>query len=262
MGVDYIQNRECPVKRGLGLDTLLARIKARGHAELLARRLRESGEDPATATVTRVVQYPSGPVMEEVSVAQLMEAGRSLKGYEHHCRDCTANFLEWPFGCCGYLNYPLAAAEEQWLLSRLPKRSTCTAGVYLRNVFRQLAIDGAPVAAMRKAGPLYCENREAPRHVWAEGAGEVSADELLHFTFFTGAIGPSHAALLCLFLGLLPHDLDPEIVQAILKDPPRLQDHLTIDAGLLAVLRETQMGMFLMGMMSAAINGEELLIDA
>jgi len=51
-------------------------------------------------------------------------------------------------------------------------------------------------------------------------------------------------------------------MQRIVDNPNEMQDHLAIDSDALTVLEGTQLGMFLMAMMSAAINNETLLIDA
>ena len=264
MGVDYVQSRNCEVKRELGVDVLVSRIKARGQAAMLVERIRKGGQDPMTATITRVVQYPSGPVAEQVTVASLLETGRSLDPYAPLCDGCTANFRQASFGCCGFLNYPIARAEEEWLMSRLPESMDSVAGVYLRNVFGELKIDGATVASIRERKGLYFEQSEAPTRQWGEGQGQqsVSANQLIQFLFYSGPVTPSHAIFTCLFLGLLPHDIAPDAVQSILRNPANLQDHLVIDSGALSMLQETQMGMFLMGVMSAALSLEILTIDA
>lgn len=264
MGVDYVQSRNCKVKRELGVDVLVSRIKARGQAALLVQRIRDGGQDPMTATITRVVQYPSGPVAEQVTVASLLETGRSLDPYAPLCDGCTANFRQASFGCCGFLNYPIARAEEDWLMSRLPESMDSVAGVYLRNVFGELRIDGATVASIRERKGLYFEQCEAPTRQWSDGNSQhaVSSNQLIQFLFYSGPVTPSHAIFTCLFLGLLPHDIAPDTVQSILRNPAHLQDHLVIDSGALSMLQETQMGMFLMGVMSAALSLEILTIDA
>jgi hypothetical protein len=264
MGVDYVQGRTCRVKRELGVDVLVSRLKARGQAALLMKRLAANGEDPMTAKITRVVQYPNGPVAEEVTVGELLKTGQSLDPFRPLCEGCTANFRQADFGCCGFLNYPIARAEEEWLLSRLPADIRSPAGIFLRSVLEQLKIDGARVAAIRGRGGLYFEAQVPPTRRWPDADGEVvvSADQLIQFLFYSGGITPSHGALTCLFLGLLPHDIAPEAMRAILNRPATLQDHLTFDPAALSMLQETQMGMFLMGVMSAAINLEVLTIDA
>ena len=40
VGVDYVQSRNCKVKRELGVDVLVSRIKARGQAAMLVERIR------------------------------------------------------------------------------------------------------------------------------------------------------------------------------------------------------------------------------
>lgn len=139
MGVDYVQGRSCRVKRDLGVDVLVSRLKARGQAALLVKRLARDGNDPMTETITRVVQYPSGPVAEQVSVGDLLKMGKTLEPYMPLCEGCTANFRQTDFGCCGFLNYPIARAEEEWLLSRLPADISSVAGVYLRSVLTRIS---------------------------------------------------------------------------------------------------------------------------
>lgn len=264
MGVDYVQNRDCRVKRELGLDTLVCLIKSRTQAALLQAHFRERGEDPATANVKRIIQYPSGPVEENVGMAELLEAGAVLAPYEPVCAGCTANFQATPFGCCGYLNYPISAVEENWLMSRLPASADSVAGIYLRNVLRELEIDGGPVAGMRRRHGLYFERPETIVRTWAYAGGtaEVTSDQMLQLVFYSGGIGPAHAAFVCLFVGLIPHGVPGEVMQSILQSPNTMQDHFTIDQEALTILEETQLGVFLLGMMSAAINLETLLIDA
>jgi hypothetical protein len=203
-------------------------------------------------------------VAEQVTVKELLQTGQTLDPYRPLCQGCTANFRQADFGCCGFMNYPIARAEEEWLLSRLPADISSAAGVYLRSVLKQLNIDGARVAAVRGQGGLYFEQRKTPTRHWPNADGEVviTADQLIQFLFYSGGISPSHGALACLFLGLLPHDIPPDVMRAILNRPSTLQDHLTFDPAALSMLQETQMGMFLMGVMSAVINLEVLTIDA
>lgn len=262
MGVDFVQDRDCRVKRELGLDRLVGLLKSRGQAAMLARKLEESGEDPEMATIRRVVLYPSGPVEEEVRMADLMKAGAVLEPFAPLCEGCTANFREAPFGCCGYLNYPISNAEEQWLMERLPRSTSCVAWIYLRAVLRELKIDGAPVARLR--GELYFERDEPVVRTWDTGGEQiaVTSDQILHLLFYTGPVSPLQAVFVALFTGLVPHDITPEEMQAIVQDPPSMQHHLALPPDTVALLEDTQLGTFLMALMSAAINEEILLIDA
>lgn len=262
MGIDFIQDRDCRVKRELGLEALVGLQKSQTHAALLLKQFEDRGEDPAGASIRRVVLYPSGPVEEEVGLEELLKAGATLAPYAPLCEGCTANFREEPFGCCGYLNYPVSAAEEQWLMERLPARLDSNAGTYLRSVLREAGVDGSVVARMRNS--LFFERKEALVRTWdiAGEAVEVSSDQILQFLFYAGAITPMHGVFLCLFLGFIPHDIGDRTMREVLRNPARLQDHLVLDQAALALLEKTQLGAFLLGMMSAVINGENLLLDA
>lgn len=262
MGVDYVQDRQCRVKEALGVETLVQLLKSRAQAASLVRQAEEKGTDPAGATVKRVVRYPGGPVEEDVPLADLLAAGETLAPYEPVCEACTANFQQAPFGCCGYLSYPISEAEEQWIMTRLPASPRSVAGIYLRNVLRELEIDGRPVAQMRET-PFF--ERAAPVVRTWDGGSEplaVSSNQLFQFLFFAGPIDPVHAVFACLFLGLIPHEIPPADLQAILRTPDAIQHHLAIDGQTLELLEETQLGQFLMGMMSAALHGETLLVNA
>lgn len=264
MGVDYIQNRSCRIKRELGLETLVTLLKSRAQAAILLAHFDARGENPLTATVKRIVQYSGGPVEESVDMADLLEADRKLRPYEAECEGCTANFKAAPFGCCGHLNYPISTAEERWLMARLPDAATSVAGIYLRNTLREMEIDGTLVTHMRSRGKSYFEGPDAIVRRW-EGLEQpytVTSDQMLQFLFYSGGVSPLHAALASLFVGLIPHNIAPDTMQAILRQPELLQDHLEIDAQMLEVLRETQLGMFLLAIMSTALNRETLLIDA
>jgi len=262
VGVDYVQDRDCRVKQQLGLDTLVNLLKSRAQAEALRAQFEEKGEDPESATITRVVLYPSGPVEEVVGMAELMKSAEALEPLAPLCDGCTANFRQTPFGCCGYINYPISDAEEQWLMARLPASLSSVGGIYLRSVLQELAIDGRMVATMRS--DLYFERPEAVVRTWEVSGDvfEVSSDQVLQLLFYSGGLNPLHGALVCLFVGLIPHTIAADAMQTVVNNPAALQDYLAIDSDALSVLEGTQMGMFLMGMMSAAINLEELLIDA
>jgi len=262
MGVDYVQDRSCRVKEELGLETLVGLLKSRAQAARLQRQFEEKGEDPKGATIRRVVIYPSGPVEEKVSLDELMQAGAALKPLEPACDGCTANFRGSPFGCCGYLNYPISDPEERWLMARLPDSLSSAGGIYLNSALRELKIDGAPVARMRK--DLFFERPEPVIRQWGSASDpfEVSSNQILQFLLYSGGLTPLHTALACLFVGLIPHDIAASDMQGIVSDPAAMQDYLVIDENALSVLETTQLGMFFMGMMSAAINSETLLIDA
>lgn len=262
MGVDYVQDRSCLVKQELGLNTLVSLLKSRAQAAVLLQKLEEKGEDPEHATIRRVVLYPSGPVEEEVGLAELLQAGGTLRPYESACDGCTANFRRKPFGCCGYLNYPISDPEERWLMGRLPESLHSAGGIYLRSALRDLQIDGAPVAGLRK--DLFFQRAEPVVRQWNEAgdAFEANSNQILQFLLYSGGLTPLHAALACLFVGLIPHDIAAHAMQRIVNNPAAMQDYLAIDQDALAILEGTQLGMFFMGMMSATINSETLLIDA
>lgn len=227
MGIDYVIDRDCPVKEQLSTDGIVERIKARGRAEMVLNIVRDSGDHrtPSEITFQTMLQTPDGVEEKEVSVQELLDQAAVLDDLEPHCEGCPANALGHHFGCYNYISYPLQTAAEEWLMARLPAELTGTAGHLLTAAVRDLEIDGAPVAQMRQDETFFEERTPAHRRwggLLSRNHFELTSDQLLQMMFAVGDLQPSHAAMVCLFLGVLPHDLEPEI----LRDSTALRQQL------------------------------------
>jgi hypothetical protein len=102
-------------------------------------------------------------------------------------------------------------------MSLLPKDLDSTAGHILQKYVKDFAYDGAPIEKLR-GDPQFFESKTAVRQTW-KGKGmlgrfstafSLTSSQLLQMMFCVGPLQPPHCTMLCLFLGLVPHDLPPE----------------------------------------------------
>jgi hypothetical protein len=228
MGVDYVVDKACPVKDAVGgVAALVGLVKQRLQAESVLAMAREEGDErpPAEITVAMQVQRPEGVEQREVSVQELLDATAALDAQVARCEKCPARALEEPFGCYGYVSYPISANAEQWLLSLLPDSLDSTAGAFLAKALQDFGWDGAPVAELRKLGQGAVFESDEPFMVeWGDGEEAVQLDTnmLFQMLFFVGPVQPTHALMLCLFFGLLPHDIDQKDLQKVIKSPEKI----------------------------------------
>src|SRR3569623_1021079 len=68
--------------------------------------------------------------------------------------------------------------------------------------------DGAPTAKLRAAGDTFFESRVAHGVRWEskDGSIEISSDQLFQMLFLVGPVTPTHALMMALFCGVIPHD--------------------------------------------------------
>lgn len=261
MGIDYVVDRSCPLKDDLSTPRMVELVKGRDRALSVLAMLRERGDtsDPASITFTSVLQTPDGIEEKEVSVQSLLDAAEALKAHEHHCTDCPANIAAEPCGCYGYVRYPILGKAEQWLMSLLPKDLNTTAGQLLRRAVADFAYDGEPMRELRQ-DPTFFEDQRPVRQRWGgllSGRWELTSDQLLQMMFCVGDVQPIHAAMLALFLGLLPHDTDP----AVLGDRTKLCQRLGAAKAPAAGEESLSLIGFLDALVVAALLDCEVLVD-
>jgi hypothetical protein len=63
---------------------------------------------------------------------------------------------------------------------------------------------------MRAQGDTFFECNEAMAVSWGEGDHrvEIDSNQLFHMLFHVGHLGATHAFMVCLFFGVIPHDLE------------------------------------------------------
>ncbi len=238
MGIDYVIDLPCPPKQQLGVDGLVALVKAKTRAETVLEIVRQRGDgrSPGEIEFEVMLQTPDGVEQTTVTVQSLLDSAAPLEPLRPHCGGCPANRDSPGFGCYKSLPYPIPGEAEAWLLGLLPDDLDTTAGQLLVRALDDFDWNGEHAADMRTQDDTFFENRQALAVSWDsdedEGdAVEIDTDQLFHMLFHVGNVGSSHAFMVCLFFGVVPHDLDLDaladpaarasaLAQALVPQPP------------------------------------------
>ncbi|HET6249047.1 MAG TPA: hypothetical protein VFE47_15220 [Tepidisphaeraceae bacterium] len=223
MGVDFALDYGCPVKDQLSMEGLVRLVKTRDRAATILAMVRRDGntKPPSEILITQRVQRPNGVQEDQaVSIQSMIDQAAALEGLAHHCQDCSANLAMKPFTCYGSIRYPIRLRTEQWLLSLLPEDINCTAGIILQKYIKDFRYDGGDILKLRQ-NPTFFEDRTGPTRTWkSKGflgrlstAFSLTSSQLLQMLFCVGALQPPHCTMLCLFLGLIPHDTPADQLQ-------------------------------------------------
>lgn len=268
MGIDFTIDHDCEPKRALGSDALVELLKARDRARMVLETMRAEGDERPVEELTFVsaVLRRDGAMEErEVTVGAMLEAAAPLEAHAHHCTGCPANVTGEPYGCNGYIGYPIEAESESWLLDRLPDDLSTTAGWLLQQAFADFGWDGAYAARLRGDGPAFFEADRAPGIRWGDApdAFAITGNQLFDCLFGLGPLQPAHLAMMALFLGVVPHDLPPEAVGTALRGGEEMQ--AVLDLGSLEVDGASEqiraLALLLRAVARAAVLGEGLRID-
>ena len=225
MGVDYLVDQECAPKHVLGVGQMVDLIKSRNRAESLLRMMRERGDTRPLEQITieTVLMRPDGEQRVKTNLSDMFAQSAPLQRHSSHCEGCTANVRFGPFGCYGYVNYPLRARAEKWLLERLPESLNSTAGILLNRAVKDLGCDGSYARGLRSRGQTFFE-REQPmtvRYGQSADAFAINSDQAFDLLFGVGNPQPSHSWMVLLFFGVIPHDISPTVFQNLLTSQTR-----------------------------------------
>lgn len=215
MAIDFVLGAGCAPHRELGLERFVALNRTRTIASAIARMRRDDGDarPPREIRVQMTTRAPGGDHDAGVTLQDLLDQAAPLEQVAAHCASCPAR-LAPAFACHERIRYPIGEHVEAWLMQRLPARLDCLAGVMLVRALGDFGWDGAPIARMRALGDTFFESRVPLGVRWqsADGNIEISSDQLLHMMFMVGPIQPTHALMLALFCGVLPHDSSPDVL--------------------------------------------------
>lgn len=224
MAIDYIIEYECEPKRQLSAAGILERIKEKERAEEVIEWFRSAGDErpPAEMGFEFSRSTPDDLGAKQLIVVQdLLDHAAELEPLAHHCATCPANRGKIPFGCIGFVNYPISANTETWLLDRLPVPDEPLIWLLLRQGIRRFGYDGSSVKALRDldhSGDLiersYFELPVAPQR--RLGEIQVTSDQILEMIYGVGElIIPNHAGVLLLFFDAIDRDLEAADIQDI-----------------------------------------------
>ena len=225
MAIDYIIDYPCPPKEKLGPEGIVERLKGQERAEVIIQLFRDNGDDrpPSQMGFEFTRATPDGEDENTVIIVQdLLDEAAELEPLAHHCQGCPANRTGKPFGCVGFIQYPITEAGEQWLLDRLPVPDEPLIWLLLRQGLREFKYDGETVAPLRANANNYFESATVQSRLLGELS--INANQIFEMIFAVGHIIPNHAALLLLFFNAIPRDLE---AQDIMNITPASEDART-----------------------------------
>jgi hypothetical protein len=221
MGIDYVLDLACTPKKHLTVEGMVNLVKARNRADAVIDMLRREGDKrtPEQVSFEMVLQTPDGTKSDTVTVQSLLDQAKALEPEREHCAGCPANHDSPGFGCYKSIPYPIAEECEAWLLQLLPDDLESTAGRLLTRAIDDFDWDGEHAAGMREDGDTFFESNQTLAVTWGEGDDlvEVDSDQIFHMLFHVGHLGATHAFMVCVFFGIVPHDVELDA----LGDPAR-----------------------------------------
>jgi hypothetical protein len=225
MAIDYIINHSCIPKQTLGTGGILDRLKGQERARTIIKLFRQNGDErpPSEMGFEFTRRGPDGEEENRVIVVQeLLDAAEELRPLEQHCVGCPANRTDMPFGCMGFINYPITEAAENWLLDRLPVPDEPLVWLLLKQVMQEFKYDGSTVNEWRVNGDMFFETP----NVNGRRLGELSVDSNQVFEMLFGRreyIMPRQAALLLLFFRAVERDLEADQIKQLDPAPVNLE---------------------------------------
>jgi len=238
MAIDYIIEYDCVPKRELKSQGILQRLKERARAEEVIQWFRAAGDsrEPEQMGFEFTHSTPDDPGDKQLIVVQdLLDHAAALDDYADHCKSCPANRSGQPYGCMGFVEYPITARAEVWLLERLPVPDEPLLWLLLKQGIQKLGYDGASIKALRQSD----DDLEAGARTYFElpiapdrrlGQLTVSGDQVLEMIFGVGErVIPNHAGILLLFLGAIERDLEAHEIQEISSFDEAIRQKLAFD---------------------------------
>lgn len=216
MGIDHVIDLDCTPKQTISSDGILMRLKARERAGTILKLFRDNGDQrpPSEMGFEMVRRMSDGTEETQIVVVQdLLDNAAQLDALSKHCVDCPANRLRQPFGCFGYINYPISQGAELWLLKQLPGPQEPLSFLLLNRTMTDFALGAEQVTAMRANPGVFFETGE--RFAKTLEDTQITTDQVFEMLFLSGTIKPAHAALLLIFFGGIPRDMDANILMAL-----------------------------------------------
>lgn len=216
MAIDYVIDLNCIPKEELTTDGIIERLKGEERARAIISLFRQNGDQrpPNEMGFEFTRSTPEGEEEHRVIVVQdLLDRAAELEPLKHHCAGCPANRANRPFGCIGFIEYPVSAVAESWMLDRLPVPDEPLVWLLLKQGVEEFRYDGKLVERLRQMQDVYFEDRQVQGRLFGEF--NLNANQLFEMLFAVGNINPNHGALLLLFLNAIRRDLEANEIMAL-----------------------------------------------
>lgn len=217
MAIDYVIDYNCVPKETLGTEGIIERLKAEDRARAVIALFRQNGDDrpPSEMGFEFTRRSPEGEEETRVIVVQdLLDDAAVLRPLEDHCIGCPANRTGLPFGCMGFIQYPLSEQAENWLLDQLPVPDEPLVWLLLRQVIKEFDYKGDDIAPWRQQEGVFFETTS----VNGRKLGELTIDSNQVFELLFARrqyIIPRQAALLLLFFNAIHRDLEADVIREL-----------------------------------------------
>ncbi len=152
-----------------------------------------------------------------IVVQELIDQATELDPLAHHCQGCPANRSGQPFGCTGFVQYPVSAAAERWLIDRLPVPDEPLLWLLLKTGVEEFHYDGSSIRELR-GDQTYFEKPAATLRRFGEF--DFSTDQVFEMLLSVGPIIPNHAGILLLIFHIIPRNLEADAIMNISPAPP------------------------------------------
>lgn len=209
MGIDTIIDWPCTPKEALSTAGIIERLKGRDQANAVLKLYREQGDHRPPQDIGFEVsrRAADGSLQTETRVvADVLDWASQLDNLAPHCQGCPANRSGQPFGCVHTINFPLSEAGEIWLLGQLPSPGSPLLHLLQRGI-EEYGYDGETVRKLRQEqSGVYFEASDSLGRPYPDESLIITTDMLFEMMFMVGPIQPSHAAMLMLFLNVIPRD--------------------------------------------------------
>lgn len=221
MAIDYVIDYACEPKKQLTTPTILSRLKGRAQAQRIIKLYRDAGDNRPYEQMGFEFTRASADgeeTTEVVMVTDLLNDAKTLDEHAGHCAGCPANRTGTAYGCFNKVPYPVSDHGERWLLLQLPlPHEALMAWTLLGENLREINQSDATVQEIRDMG-TYFESGRNPRRRLGEIA--MSGNNIFFLLFMGGHITPARAAVLMLFFGVVPQNIDAATMYKLTPAPP------------------------------------------
>jgi hypothetical protein len=217
MAIDTIIDYDCIPKQTVATEAIMERLKFRDRAEIVIRQYRLAGDlrPPSQMGFEFTRSHPDGTSETHMIIVQnALDNAEDLDKLAHHCVGCPANASAAPFGCMNFIQYPITAAAERWLLDQLPAPDQPLLWLLLRQSVQEMGYDGESVRPLR-SNPAYFEEARVAGRDMVEFV--FNANQVFEMLFLLGHVSPTHAAVLCLFFNAVPRAIEANVIVQLMN---------------------------------------------
>jgi hypothetical protein len=219
MAIDYTIEYGCVPRQKMMSDGILERLKGQERAASIIKMYRDAGDDRPPSEMGFEFTFSTPQQQNDtvlVNVQHVLDDVADLDLYAHHCQNCPANRTGKPYGCAGFIQYPISAVGETWLLNQLPGTDAPLVWLLLKQGVENFMYDGSSIKALRQ-NASYFEKSVAPaRHM---GDFLIDANQVFEMIFAVGDIQPNHAGVLLLFFNVMPRNVQANDIMHIAPAP-------------------------------------------